>query len=116
MTLEQKKQDLKDLTQDELVEYVESLGQPAFRGRQIIAWIYKSGITAFEQMTDLAKEFRAVLTEHASMSRFVDPLTEISADGAVKFAFRLEDGLVIESVLIPELIETTSDNHLIMNP
>ncbi len=102
MTLEQKKQDLKDLTQDELVEYVESLGQPAFRGRQIIAWIYKSGITAFEQMTDLAKEFRAVLTEHASMSRFVDPLTEISADGAVKFAFRLEDGLVIESVLIPE--------------
>ncbi|MCI5224817.1 MAG: 23S rRNA (adenine(2503)-C(2))-methyltransferase RlmN, partial [Candidatus Electrothrix sp. AR4] len=79
-----------------------SLGQPAFRGRQILAWIYKPGITDFNQMTDLAKEFRAVLGEHARMSRFVEPITETSADGAVKFAFRLEDGLLIESVLIPE--------------
>ncbi len=102
MTLEQKKTDLKNLTQDELVDYVESLGQPGFRGRQILAWIYKPGITDFEEMTDLAKVFRAVLAEHAWMSRFVDPITEISRDGAVKFGFRLDDGLMIESVLIPE--------------
>ncbi|MCI5159749.1 MAG: radical SAM protein, partial [Candidatus Electrothrix sp. AUS1_2] len=105
MTSEQTKQtktDLKNLTQDELVQYVESLGQPGFRGRQILAWIYKSGITDFEEMTDLAKKFRAVLAQHAGMSRFVDPITEISRDGAVKFAFRLDDGLMIESVLIPE--------------
>jgi 23S rRNA (adenine2503-C2)-methyltransferase len=36
------------------------------------------------------------------MSRFIDPITEISRDGAVKFGFRLADGFVIESVLIPE--------------
>jgi 23S rRNA (adenine2503-C2)-methyltransferase len=102
MTLDHEKTDLKNLTQDELVEYVESLGQPAFRGRQVLAWIYKPGITDFGQMTDLAKEFRAVLSEHARMSRFTEPITEISADGAVKFAFRLEDGPLIESVLIPE--------------
>jgi 23S rRNA (adenine2503-C2)-methyltransferase len=102
MTIEQKKTDLKNLTQDELVKYVESLGQPGFRGRQILAWIYKPGITEFEEMTDLAKAFRAVLAKHAWMSRFVDPITEISQDGAVKFGFRLDDGLMIESVLIPE--------------
>jgi len=51
--------DLKDLTQDQLISFVESLGQPAFRGRQILAWIYKPGITDFSEMTDLAKEFRA---------------------------------------------------------
>ncbi|WPD21357.1 MAG: 23S rRNA (adenine(2503)-C(2))-methyltransferase RlmN [Candidatus Electrothrix scaldis] len=102
MTSEQSKTDLKNLTQDELVEYVESLGQPGFRGRQILAWIYKPGISDFEEMTDLAKKFRAVLAENARMSRFVDPITEISQDGAVKFAFRLDDGLMIESVLIPE--------------
>ena len=50
MTPEQKKTDLKNLTQDELVDYVESLGQPGFRGRQILAWIYKPGITDFEEM------------------------------------------------------------------
>ena len=96
------KTDLKNLSQDELVDYAVSLGQPAFRGRQLLPWLYKPGITDFSQMTDLAKEFRALLAEQAFMSSFADPITEISADGAVKFGFRLEDGLLIESVLIPE--------------
>lgn len=94
--------DLKNLTQDQLVRFVESLGQPAFRGRQILAWIYRLKITDFEQMTDLAKEFRAVLATSARMSRFTEAIIERSQDGAVKFSFRLEDGAIIESVLIPE--------------
>ena len=102
MIFKEQKTDLKNLSQNELVDYVESLGQPGFRGRQILAWIYKPGITDFTEMTDLAKQFRAVLAKHARMSRFVDPITEISQDGAVKFGFQLEDGLMIESVLIPE--------------
>ncbi len=102
MSFEEKKTDLKNLTQDELVEFVESLDQPAFRGRQILSWIYKPSITDFDQMTDLAKEFRKILVEHAYMSRFTDPITEISRDGAVKFGFKLNDGFIIESVLIPE--------------
>jgi len=102
MSIDEKKTDLKNLTQDELIQFVESLEQPAFRGRQILAWIYKAGITDFEQMTDLAKEFRKILAEHACMSHFTDPITEISRDGAVKFGFRMDDGFIVESVLIPE--------------
>ena len=85
-----------------MIHYVESLGQPAFRGRQIMAWLYRPGITEFSQMTDLAKEFRAKLSEHARIYRFEDPLLQRSSDGCVKFGFTLEDGKVIESVLIPE--------------
>lgn len=96
------KTDLRNLTQDELVHYVESLGQPAFRGRQIMGWLYRPGITEFSQMTDLAKEFRATLSEHARIFRFTDPLIQRSRDGCVKFGFTLEDGKLIESVLIPE--------------
>jgi len=96
------KTDLKNMDQEELVRYVERLGQPAFRGRQIMAWLYRPGITEFARMSDLAKDFRAVLAEHARISRFSDPVTEISRDGSVKFGFRLEDNRVIESVLIPE--------------
>jgi 23S rRNA (adenine2503-C2)-methyltransferase len=96
------KTDLRNLTQDEIVLYVESLGQPAFRGRQIMSWLYRPGITEFSQMTDLAKDFRATLTSHACMSTFNDPFIQRSSDGCVKFAFTLEDGKVIESVLIPE--------------
>lgn len=97
-----KKTDLRNLTQDELVDYVESLGQPAFRGRQIMSWLYRPGITDFAQMTDLAKKFREVLSEHAMMSQFSDPLIQRSKDGCVKFGFVLDDGKMIESVLIPE--------------
>jgi 23S rRNA (adenine2503-C2)-methyltransferase len=102
MTDNTRKTDLKNLTQDELVTFVESLGQPSFRGKQILAWIYKPGIRDFSGMTDLARDFRAVLADHAFISRFTDPITEISRDGAVKFGFRLADGKMIESVLIPE--------------
>jgi 23S rRNA (adenine2503-C2)-methyltransferase len=56
------KTDCKDLDQEGLVTFVESLEQPAFRGRQIMSWLYRSGITGFEQMTDLSKSFRALLS------------------------------------------------------
>ncbi len=102
MCAHQEKTDLKNLTQEQLVNFVESLEQPAFRGRQLLAWIYKAGIKEFEQMTDLAKKFRKVLEHAARMSRFDQAVIEISRDGSVKFGFRLEDGHVIESVLIPE--------------
>jgi len=96
------KTDLRNLTQQEIIDYVESLGQPAFRGRQIMSWIYRPGITEFSQMTDLAKKFRATLEDHAYISQFHDPLIQRSADGCVKFAFTLDDGKTIETVLIPE--------------
>ncbi len=96
------KTDLKNLTREQLISFVESLDQPAFRGRQILAWIYRPGITEFYEMTDLAKEFRTLLPKHAYISRFSNPITETSMDGTVKFGFSLDDGLMIESVLIPE--------------
>lgn len=96
------KTDLKNFSQDQLVSYVQSLGQPGFRGKQIMSWLYRPEVTDFEQMTDLAKSFRKVLAEHATISRFDKPLIEHSADGCAKFGFRLHDGHMIESVLIPE--------------
>ncbi len=102
MSTAAQKTDLKNLTQEKLIDFALSLGQPAFRGRQILAWIYRPGIHNFDEMTDLAKEFRALLPEHACISRFTDPILETSIDGTVKFGFFLQDGNMIESVLIPE--------------
>lgn len=100
--MERVKTDLKNLDQNGLIDFVESLGQPAFRGRQLMAWIYRPGISEFSQMTDLAKEFRHILGSHALISSFSNPLTERSADGSVKFGFHLDDTNMIEAVLIPE--------------
>ena len=96
------KTDLKNYDLEGLIRYVEGLGQPAFRGRQIISWLYRPGITEFDQMTDIAKQFREILKEKAFVSRFSEPILERSTDGSVKFGFHLDDGKIVESVLIPE--------------
>ena len=83
------KTDLKNLNQHQLEQFALSLGQPAFRGRQLLAWIYRPGIRDFSEMTDLAKVFREVLRNNAYLSKFVDPIVECSSDGSVKFGFRL---------------------------
>jgi 23S rRNA (adenine2503-C2)-methyltransferase len=94
--------DCKNLDRTGLERFAESLGQPPFRGRQIMSWLYRPGITDFSEMTDLAKSFRALLPQHACISRFDEPHVERSQDGTVKFGFRLADNRVVESVLIPE--------------
>ena len=95
------------MDQNGLVSFVESLGEPAFRGRQIMSWLYRPGVSSFAEMTDLAKSFRTVLNDHACISCFPDPIIERSADGCVKFGFRLDDEKIIESVLIPEVDRNT---------
>ncbi len=97
-----KKTNLKNFSQVDLIEYVESLGQPPFRGRQIMSWLYRPSVNQFSQMTDLAKSFREILKEKAYISRFTEPRIEKSADGCIKFGFHLDDGHMVESVLIPE--------------
>lgn len=94
--------DLKNFTENTLVDYVEGIGQSRFRAKQIMGWLYRPGIKEFSQMTDLAKVFRAHLDENAYISSFTDPIIEKASDGCVKFGFRLFDGHILESVLIPE--------------
>ncbi len=101
------KTDLKNFNQKGLIHFVETLDQPPFRGRQLMSWLYKAGITDFSEMTDLAKKFREVLSQHAYISRFEKPIIERSSDGCIKFGFSLADKSVIEAVLIPEIDRNT---------
>ena len=76
-------------------------GQPTFRARQLAKWLYK-GVGSFEDMTDLARPFRAELAKRARISGLKMEQVQGAADGCRKFLFALEDGNLIESVLIPE--------------
>lgn len=96
------KTDLKNLTLPELTAWVETLNLKPFRARQIFSWLYRPDFSDFAQMTDIAKHVRALLAEKATFSRLAAAKEEHSTDGTVKFAFRLSDGHLIESVLIPE--------------
>ncbi len=74
---------------------------PEYRIKQVLSWLYKFYLNEPEKMTNLPEEFRAFLKTNYS---FFLPEIEsklVSQDGAVKYRLLLEDGEIIESVLIP---------------
>ena len=89
--------DIKSLQLDEL----RALTEPTYRGDQIADWIYRKRATGFEEMTDLPRRLRDELAEKFSFGK-IDIIRVLgSKDLTQKFLFRLEDGNLIESVLIP---------------
>ncbi len=94
--------DLKNLSRTQLRKWISSLGHSSYRARQIFAWLYRPGITSFEQMTDLSKQFREELQDIAFISSLPVAVREVSQDGTIKYGLQLHDDLMIESVLIPE--------------
>ncbi|MBM4286084.1 MAG: 23S rRNA (adenine(2503)-C(2))-methyltransferase RlmN [Deltaproteobacteria bacterium] len=92
---------LKDVTLDELTESFTAWGHSPYRARQVLKWVYK-GVDDFGGMTDLSRSFREELAQRTHLSRLRLDHCQHSTDGARKFRWLLEDGLAIESVLIPE--------------
>ena len=81
---------------------VQSLGWPRYRAGQILRWLYQGQIRDIEQMTDLSKTERSRLKAVARTGRSQDCRVLRSEDGTRKLLISLEDGLVVESVLIPD--------------
>jgi len=73
-----------------------------FRVEQVYRALYERGVSSFDEMTDLSRELRARLTEHFSISIPEVASCHRSADGTVKYLFRLDDGSQIEAVDIPD--------------
>jgi 23S rRNA (adenine2503-C2)-methyltransferase len=96
------KTDIKELTRQELIAWLEERQILAFRASQILKWIYIHQADTFGEMTDLKKEVRNIISEHFSIDRLGLQAIETSIDGSQKYLFRLRDGNHIESVLIPE--------------
>jgi 23S rRNA (adenine2503-C2)-methyltransferase len=94
-------QDIKSLQLEELGEKLRELGEPRYRSRQIADWLYKRRVGSFENMTDLPHKLRGQLAELFAFER-LEPVRVLgSRDSTRKFLFRLADGNLIESVLIP---------------
>ncbi len=93
--------DLQEFTLNDMEQLMAAWGQPAFRGRQLLKWLYK-GVSDFEEMTDVARAFREELARRAFFGRLGVEEVQEAADGCRKFLFGLADGNLIESVLIPE--------------
>ncbi|MGN0482678.1 MAG: 23S rRNA (adenine(2503)-C(2))-methyltransferase RlmN [Lachnospiraceae bacterium] len=95
------KTDIKSYNLEELTEYMVSLGEKAFRAKQLYQWIHEKQVTDFSQMTNLSAKLIEKLKEQATLSVLKKVDVQISKiDGTRKYLFALEDGNVIESVLM----------------
>ena len=93
--------DIKSLQLEALGEKLRELGEPGYRSRQIADWLYKKRVESFEEMTDLPHELRGRLANLFGFDRLAVVRVLGSRDTTRKFLFRLGDGNLIESVLIP---------------
>ena len=93
---------LKDFTPADLELWIQEAGQPAYRARQLLKWIYAQNVEDFQEMTDVSKDFRGWLEQHARILSVMREKVLTDKDGTRKLLFRLLDGERIESVLIDE--------------
>lgn len=96
-----KKTPIKSLRLEEIEERFKALGQPAYRAKQVAAWLYHKRVKSFAEMTDLPAPLRDLLAEEFGFDD-LKPVRKLgSKDTTQKFLFQLGDGSLIESVLIP---------------
>lgn len=95
------KKNIRDTSPEELAGFLSSHGEKPFRAKQICQWIWQKGVHSFEEMSNLSKATRESLDTAFYFDSIQPERIQTAADGTVKTAWRLHDGLYVESVLIP---------------
>ena len=93
---------LMGLETDALIELVGGWGHKPFRAKQLQRWIHQRGVCDFGAMTDLAKDFRAMLTQRCEVHAPGVNLEHRSNDGTRKWLFDVGQNNAVETVFIPE--------------
>ena len=92
--------DIKSMTLPELRGFLQSLGEPAFRGKQVFSWLSR-GAGSFDEMSNLPLSLRERLKEACLLCAPKAARKQSSAkDGTIKYLWRLADGNCVESVLM----------------
>lgn len=106
--------DIKSLTREELETQFKDWGEPAYRVKQLMDWLYVQRVTGWDEMSNLSKTLREKLRQHFSLGTLQLVRKQGSRDTTQKFLLQLADGSFIESVLIPanpSLYGEASDRH-----
>ena len=84
-----------------LAEHFDARAQPPYRSAQVKRWIYEGLVASIDNMTDVPFREREALRERFELVEPEEAQVARSEDGTVKHLWRLADGELIESVLIP---------------
>jgi 23S rRNA (adenine2503-C2)-methyltransferase len=90
------------LAGDELLDFVEAIGQRPYRARQLMHWMHRRHVLDFDAMTDLSLALRTQLKSTASLTTPAVLGEDRSSDGTIKWLLDVGGGQAVETVMIPE--------------
>lgn len=96
------KETLLGKTRDELVQLSLDLGLPSYTGNQLAYWLYKTAVESFDEMTNISKKTRAILSEKYDIGAFPPQSVKESLDGTKKYLFNAGKARFIEAAYIPD--------------
>ena len=95
--------DIRSMNLEEMEALAISLGEKAFRGKQLFQWVHEKQADDFDEMTNLSAAFREKLKENYCISGVRQVEKQVSKkEDTAKYLFALEDDHVIESVGMPD--------------
>lgn len=98
---------IKRFSLEELEIEMTGLGLEPYRGRQVFQWLWQKSARSFDEMSNLSRDVRRRLKD---CYQFINPVpvqVQTSRDQTRKFLFKLEDGVCVETVFIPEGVRRT---------
>ena len=106
--MKDKKENIRNLSQDALIGILEKIGEKKFRAKQIYEWIWVKGIRSFEEMHNVSNKVISYLDQHFFLDGIQIGDQQKSSDKTIKCAFDSFDGHVTEGVLIPTTSRVTA--------
>ncbi len=94
------KKSIYGLTFEQLSAFLVEHGQKKFRAAQVWDWLYKKRVTQFAEMKNVNSDCLDLLEEHFAIQTLEQAVKQESADGTIKFLFKMQDGNLIETVLM----------------
>src|SRR5689334_11563863 len=103
----QKKITVSAMSEEELVALFKRFGEPAFRASQVREFIYRKGVSSYDEITNISKVLRQELAREAPLYE-LEPVETSEGDDATKWLWKASDGALIESVQIstPDRVTT----------
>jgi 23S rRNA (adenine2503-C2)-methyltransferase len=89
-------------TVSQIFELLQPLGEPEYRARQIYKWIHHHNAEQFQEMSNIPKSLRNILSERFQIKTLQLVQKTQALDGTEKYLWKLADNRLLESVLIPE--------------
>ena len=89
-----------DLSFNDLENYLVEKGLKPYRAKQVFKWLYEKRVKSFESMSDISKDLKEELNKDFYFYELKEIKRQESKDGTIKFLFELNDGALIESVLM----------------